>query len=124
MSTVHMTKVIRLSQIKEDLNNGLSKWKKDEIGFGSIEKKYGLTNAEMIDLMAHPKVKKMETRIPTFVIEDDLIDEQEQSCNLLQGEPQVQEFVRETPVATVEVVEIPKVDTKVQRTATVHVPFI
>lgn len=67
-----MIKRVNLSQIKEDLNNGMTKWKKDDIGFGSLEKKYNLTQSEMIKLLAHPKVEKMETKIPTFIIEDDL----------------------------------------------------
>lgn len=67
-------KKVILSEILEDLNNGLTKWKKDDIGFGSIEKKYSLTLPEMITLMAHPKIKDVESRIPNFVIVDDLED--------------------------------------------------
>lgn len=68
-------KVITLSQIVEDLNNGLTRWKKDDIGFGSLEKKYNLTMPEMIQLFAHPKIKNIETTIPVFIIEDDIKDE-------------------------------------------------
>lgn len=68
-------KEVSLAQVKEDLNNGLTKWKKDDIGFGSLEKKYNLTMSEMIELLNHPRVKFMETRIPTFRIIDDLNEE-------------------------------------------------
>lgn len=68
-------KEVSLAQVKEDLNNGLTKWKKDDIGFGSLEKKYNLTMSEMIELLNHPRVKLMETRIPTFKIIDDLKEE-------------------------------------------------
>jgi len=65
-------KKISLSTIVEDLSNGLTKWKKDDIGFGSLEKKYNLTPTEAVQLFAHPKIKDVETRIPTFVIIDDI----------------------------------------------------
>lgn len=68
-------KKVILSQIVEDLNSGLTRWKKDDIGFGSIEKKYSLQMNEMIELLAHPKLKNVETKIPTFVIVDDIPDE-------------------------------------------------
>jgi hypothetical protein len=69
-----MTKQVTLTQVVEDLRSGLSRWKKDDIGFGSLEKKYNLTLQEAIQLFAHPKIKDVESRIPTFVIVDDLPD--------------------------------------------------
>lgn len=75
-ATAPQIKQLSLSAIAEDLNNGLTKWKKDDIGFGSIEKKYNLLTNEAIELFGHPKVKKMETRIPTFIIVDDLPEEE------------------------------------------------
>ena len=72
MGIQNETKKVVLSQIKEDLSSGLTRWKKDDIGFGSLEKKYNLTLSEAIDLFAHPKIKDIETRIPTFIIVDDL----------------------------------------------------
>lgn len=83
-----MTKKVVLSQVVEDLQNGLTKWKKDDIGFGSLEKKYNLSQAECIQLFGHPKVINVESRIPTFIIEDDLT------------------FVNETPQTTIEVAEV------------------
>lgn len=67
-------KKVVLSQIVEDLNSGLTRWKKDDIGFGSLEKKYSLQMNEMIELLAHPKLKNVETKIPTFIIVDDIED--------------------------------------------------
>ena len=67
-------KKVVLSQVLEDLKNGLTRWKADDIGFGSLEKKYNLQRSEMIELLAHPKIKGVETRIPTFIIVDDLED--------------------------------------------------
>ena len=71
-------KKVVLSQILEDLSNGLTRWKTDDIGFGSLEKKYNLQRSEMIELLAHPKIKGVETRIPTFVIVDDIEDAPEE----------------------------------------------
>lgn len=71
-----MKKQVKISQVREDLHSGLTRWKKDDIGFGSIEKKYGLTVPEMIELLAHPKIKNVESRIPTFIIIDDVPDEE------------------------------------------------
>lgn len=70
------TKKVTLSSVKDDLSRGMTKWKKDDIGFGSIEKKHNLLPEELIQLLGHPKVKLMETRIPTFVILDDLEEEE------------------------------------------------
>lgn len=71
------SKRVNLSQIREDLNSGLTRWKKDDIGFGSIEKKYSLLLQEAVELFAHPKIRNIETRIPTFIIVDDIPDEEE-----------------------------------------------
>jgi hypothetical protein len=67
-----MTKTVVLSQVVEDLHNGLTKWKKDDLGFGSLEKKYNLSQSECIRLFGHPKIVNVESKIPTFIIEDDL----------------------------------------------------
>jgi hypothetical protein len=68
-------KEVRISQILEDLRSGLTKWKKDDIVFGSLEKKYNLLPQEAIELFSHPKIKTVESKIPTFVIVDDVTDE-------------------------------------------------
>ena len=75
MAIQNETKKVILSQVKEDLLSGLTRWKKDDIGFGSLEKKYNLSLKESIDLFAHPKIKDIETKLPTFVIIDDIEDE-------------------------------------------------
>lgn len=71
-----MTKRVSLAQVVEDLRSGFTRWKKDDIGFGSLEKKYNLTLQEATELFSHPKIKNVESRIPTFVIEDDIPDTQ------------------------------------------------
>jgi hypothetical protein len=107
-------KKVNLAQIKEDLLNGLTRWKKDDIGFGSLEKKYNLTVPEMVQLLAHPKIKNIDSRIPTFVIVDDIPDEV--------ITPTIQESVAE-PVTKIEVaVSQPVVETPApQRQTTIVV---
>ena len=97
-------KKVVLSQIVEDLANGLSRWKTDDIGFGSLEKKYNLQRSEMIELLAHPKIKNVQTRIPTFIIEDDLADEEvapvittPRTTTIEVAQPQVAKIVKSVP---------------------------
>lgn len=106
-------KKVSLAQVVEDLKSGLTRWKKDDIGFGSLEKKYNLQHNEMIELISHPKIKGVESRIPTFVIVDDLPDEeaapeqQEEKTSIEVAQPVMQEtkqVVQQTKV----VVEKPR----------------
>jgi len=91
--TAPQVKSVSLSAIKEDLNNGLTKWKKDDIGFGSIEKKYNLLTNEAVELFSHPRVKTMETRIPTFIIVDDLPEDE-----IIKGLPELPKNLVTLPV--------------------------
>ena len=58
-------------QILTDIKSGLTRWKKDDLGLGSIEEKYGLTFSEMKIVNSHPKIKGIKTSIPTVLILDD-----------------------------------------------------
>lgn len=106
-------KEVVLSQVIEDLASGLTKWKKDDIGFGSLEKKYNLTNQEAIELFSHPKIKNIESRIPTFVIVDDLPEEE------IEATIEVAQEVVNTPESTTRVVvaPAPSPTTRVQHVA-------
>lgn len=105
------TKKVTLSQIVEDLKSGLTKWKKDDIGFGSIEKKYNLQMNEALELFNHSKIKNREHIIPTFVIIDDLPEE---TTEEVKGLPTLQAPVPEPIQAQVEVrqQEVPPVAAK------------
>lgn len=72
MATFAAEKSVTLSAVLEDLSQGLTKWKKDDIGYGSIEKKYNLTIDEAMELFNHPKIKNVEHKVPKFTIIDDL----------------------------------------------------
>jgi hypothetical protein len=102
------TKKVTLSQVVEDLKSGMTKWKKDDIGFGSIEGKYNLQMNEALELFHNPKIKHREHTIPTFVIIDDLPDETTTAPEVTVPEPiQAQVEVRKQEIPPVAAKQIP-----------------
>jgi len=65
---------LTVSQLIEDLNSGLTWLKKDDLGYGSIEVKYGATPVQIMAIRKHPKLKDAETSITIFNIIDDTKD--------------------------------------------------
>jgi hypothetical protein len=63
-----------VSQIMEDLNNGLTWLEKDDLGYGSIEKKYNANPLQIATIRKHPKLKDAETSITIFNVIDDIDD--------------------------------------------------
>ena len=66
---------LHVSQIIEDLNNGLTWLKKDDLGYGSIQDKYGAKDQQIAMIRKHPKLKDAETTVTVFNIIDDTKDE-------------------------------------------------
>lgn len=63
--------------IINDLHNGLTWYKKDDLGYGSIEQKYNVPLSSQIDtIRKHPKLKDVDT-IATIIniIDDDISPE-------------------------------------------------
>jgi basic membrane lipoprotein Med (substrate-binding protein (PBP1-ABC) superfamily) len=60
-----------VTQLIEDLNNGLTWSKKDDLGYGSIEVKYGANEKQIAAIRKHPLLKDAETNIVIFNIIDD-----------------------------------------------------
>jgi basic membrane lipoprotein Med (substrate-binding protein (PBP1-ABC) superfamily) len=60
-----------VTQLIEDLNNGLTWNKKDDLGYGSIEIKYGANEKQIAAIRKHPLLKDAETNIVIFNIIDD-----------------------------------------------------
>lgn len=118
MSKQDMTKKVSLSQVLEDLNQGLTKWKKDDIGFGSLEKKYNLLPQEAVQLFAHPKIVGVESKIPTFVIIDDIPDETPQTNT--QPQPVLETKQPEPEQPKIQISEV-RVEPRVQKPAVVTV---
>jgi hypothetical protein len=62
---------LTVSQLINDLNSGLTWFKKDDLGYGSIENKYGANPAQIMAIRKHPALKDAETSITIFNIIDD-----------------------------------------------------
>lgn len=62
---------LTVSQIINDLNEGLTWFKKDGIGYGSIEAKYNATPNQIAAIKKHPALKDADTNITIFNIIDD-----------------------------------------------------
>ena len=62
---------LTVSQIINDLNTGLTWFKKDDLSYGSIEAKYGASPAQIMAIRKHPALKDAETTITIFNIIDD-----------------------------------------------------
>ena len=65
---------LTVSQLVNDLNSGLTWLKKDDLGYGSIEVKYGANPAQIMAIRKHPSLKDAETNITIFNIVDDTKD--------------------------------------------------
>jgi hypothetical protein len=62
---------LTVSQLLNDLSEGLTWLKKDDLGYGSIEAKYGANEKQILAIRKHPKLKDAETNITIFNIIDD-----------------------------------------------------
>jgi hypothetical protein len=62
---------LTVSQLINDLNNGLTWLKKDDLGYGSIEVKYTANPTQIAAIRKHPALKDAETNITVFNIIDD-----------------------------------------------------
>jgi hypothetical protein len=56
---------ITAEMILADLSNGLTRLKKDDRGYGSIEEKYELTARDVYFLFKTPELKGRRTKIPS-----------------------------------------------------------
>jgi hypothetical protein len=63
-----------VSQILEDLDNGLTWMKRDDVGYGSIQDKYNAKDQQITMIRKHPALKNAETNITVFNIIDDTKD--------------------------------------------------
>ena len=63
---------LKLSALLEDLNNGLTWLKKEDVGYGSIQEKYDATDFHINIIMKHPKLKNVQPNIKIFNIIDDV----------------------------------------------------
>lgn len=66
---------LTVTQLINDLNSGLTWFRKDDLGYGSIELKYGANPAQIMAIRRHPALKDAETNITIFNIIDDTKNE-------------------------------------------------
>jgi len=62
---------LTVSQLINDLNEGFTWLKKDDLGYGSIEVKYGATAPQIMAIRKHPALKDADTSLTIFNIIDD-----------------------------------------------------
>lgn len=66
---------LTVSQLINDLNEGFTWLKKDDLGYGSIETKYNANSNQIAAIRKHPALKDAETSITIFNIIDDTKNE-------------------------------------------------
>lgn len=66
---------LTVTQLVNDLNEGLTWLKKDDLGYGSIETKYNANPNQIAAIRKHPALKDAETSITIFNIIDDTKNE-------------------------------------------------
>jgi hypothetical protein len=63
---------LKLSILLEDLNNGYTWFKKEDVGYGNIQEKYNATDYQIEHIKKHPQLKDVEPNIVIFNIIDDV----------------------------------------------------
>lgn len=94
-----------VSNLLEDLRNGLTWYKSEDAGYGSIQEKYDATDKEVAAIKGHPALKGAEPTLRVFVVIDDTKDKKERKReDIPAAEPEqlfaVQPVVAEAQPAT------------------------
>lgn len=77
-----ITKVdLSLRGLLEDLDNGMTWYKRDDQGYGSVQQKYGCKDSDIAKLRLNPKLKDAETNLTIFNLIDDTDDTRTSSSN-------------------------------------------
>jgi hypothetical protein len=63
---------LKLSALLEDLDNGLTWFKKEDVGYGNIQEKYEATEFHIKIIQKHPKLVNVQPNIKIFNIIDDV----------------------------------------------------
>lgn len=66
---------LKASSIIDDLNSGMTWFKKDDLGYGSIQEKYNARDNDIILIRKNPLLKDADTTITVFEIIDDITNE-------------------------------------------------
>jgi hypothetical protein len=97
---------IYVSQILQDLDNGLTWLKRDDLGYGSIQEKYNAKDQQIAMIRKHPVLKDAETTVTVFTVIDDTKSEEtvvaidntpvKDNTSYTEAKPEVQTLVNET----------------------------
>ena len=97
---------IYVSQILEDLDNGLTWLKRDDLGYGSIQEKYNAKDQQIAMIRKHPVLKDAETTVTVFTVIDDTKSEEvvvavdntpvKDNTTYTETKPEVKTLVNET----------------------------
>lgn len=84
---------IYVSQILEDLNNGLTWLKRDDLGYGSIQDKYNAKDQQIAMIRKHPVLKDAETTVTVFTVIDDTKEDYNGTTTVSATEPTNEELL-------------------------------
>lgn len=84
---------IYVSQILEDLNNGLTWLKRDDLGYGSIQDKYNAKDQQIAMIRKHPVLKDAETTVTVFTVIDDTKEDYNGTTTVSTTEPANEELL-------------------------------
>ena len=97
---------LKLSILLEDLNNGHTWFKKEDVGYGSIQEKYNATDYQIEHIKKHPQLKDVEPNIVIFNIIDDVnvkdAKKSTESTNLFGGYIEKNTLIKDARVVTKE----------------------
>lgn len=82
---------LKISNLLEDLNMGLTWLKKEDFGYGSIQEKYNMNDLHVKMIQKHPKLINVSPNIIVFNIIDD-VEEYKNNSNV---EPSLNEITTE-----------------------------
>lgn len=101
---------IYVSQILQDLDNGLTWLKRDDLGYGSIQEKYNAKDQQIAMIRKHPVLKDAETTVTVFTVIDDTKSEEtvvavdntpvKDNTTYTETKPEVKTLVNETLSST------------------------
>lgn len=89
---------IYVSQILEDLNNGLTWLKRDDLGYGSIQEKYNAKDQQIAMIRKHPVLKDAETTVTVFTVIDDTKEEHNGTTTVSTTDTTNEQFMEILPV--------------------------
>ncbi len=90
-----------VSQLLEDLRAGLTWYKSEDKGFGSIQEKYDASDKEVAAIKGHPALKNAEPTFRVFVVIDDTKEKKERKREDVPTAEPAQLFAVEPVVAEV-----------------------